>query len=1278
MTIKTHQRYIEGNAVELPRHGGKAARRWRRAVANSAAKPPRPELRTFSFPLDCTVPTEIFPAANTLYNTVEGTGEGSLFQLLLRVHLAGVGVFSAKKDAESFRNAAAFPDAEFSAALKRGLGIDIPKLTPRNLLNLLKTVPKDARLAFDRSTVANRIHASCFGKRMDERTDSAVRELLEYIADSVTRHSNGYKDLSSKALSVLEELGESIKLRCPDSPSLRISLTASNTSLPIFFTGAVESVEDNEASDFWLHHVIACLLRENPQSKASEVQDAVLSTNNNALSNLFGVALFDAEANPGLLRGMSVADLKNTLGIPISRQRDAERLRAAIQSIPSPPLFHERHYANYRPALGGKLRSWIANYLTRLDTLDKQLNAIGRPDLPAVVDAEIDLILAGLKLTDVEVRQMVHDRHALARRALDCIQVLRGLDGSRRPIECAVEVDRHLLSLREIQGHLESVASQVKQLLEGGRSDHLRPWAEALAAADTGLFVLPRISGGTDDVATVLATLSDTTCKLLSGLERLRETIRVTGGQTLDALLRNYELDERTRARALPGRTLKDEQVSELAKRRFLSSLARLADRLSQKPSEQVWYLLRPLLVDASGPSKKTQRLFNRLRFNRQGRLYVSPWSPARHEPLHVNWQGFERVEWAHELSRILQFVRDNLKSESSGETLQDYIEVLRLFTQFEIDGIQGNLEISKLKAEIDLTGLAVHQRLESALSGATVDRKGLSLLATFLASHLAKMKFTARRSQFIVRHKFSRVGQDDLLFVPKNKTWNIPPKYRDAKGIIGQLIRNEKIISEQRPLAASAVFDRCINMPPESGVGHMLKQLPHDWFLPIDFRDSVLPVVSGLPVGKQTVRNSAVARQLISAQGARLRGPSTYLNQLSDMLLPKRTESKEWMLIFDWIYQSKISMEVRGPRFVANLVRCQPRVAIPVEDLSENETQASIFDRILAVDLGERQIGYAVFDVKDALTSDLPLPIQDPLTQQPAYGALRVPGVRRLIGAVRTHRGRQAGNTKLKQNFDTRLAQHRENVTAEITQRIEAMCARFNAFPVLESSVVNFQTGSRQLDLVYGDVVRTFAFSDVSAHQTKRSEHWLGADKWVHPYLMAGEYDVTTRKRGGKAKPLNLFPGATVNPAGTSQTCVKCARNAIEALKSLGDGKITVGHGGTVVTPAGVLAIMRGTDYPEREYKQARRQKVNLPLNVPLSPGTYPALEVMTALRRTMRQKNPNVMARDTTQSRFQCTFADCGATYHADEGAAINIGRKFFRERIDRTASLKRATAL
>jgi len=1278
MTIKTHRRYIKGNAVDLPRHGGKAARRWRRAVANSAAKPPTPVLRTFSFPLDCELPLHAFGSANVLYNTVEGTGPGSLLNLLLRLHLAGVGLFQGVKEAESFRNSTAFPDAAFASAIQQEVGLDIPKLTPRNLLNVLKTVPKGKALTFDVPAVANRLHASCFGKRMDDRTDTSIRSFFDAIAEPIVRHATGYKDLASKAVSILEEIGEAVREMAPSAPSLAITLAASGNDLPLYFTGEVESVGVDESHEFWLHHVVACLLRKNPDAKSGEVQDAVLSMNNNALSKLFGVSLFEGKGADGLLRSMSVPQLQQVLGVPAERLSDLEALRDAIQSIPSPPLFDEQHYADYRPAVGGKRRTWIKNYLKRLETLDKQLESIGAPLLPEVVDPEIELITSGLRLSIDDLRNMVRDRHAVAGHALACVRALRGRLPDRRPIECAVALDRHLNSIRDLQGHLESVANQVRQLLEREGFEHLRPWATALEAGDAGLFALPRISGGTDDVAKTLAELSASTNRLLTSVQRLRGIVGESGGsERLSRALGAYEQDERLRARALPGRSLSETQVVELAKRRFLSSLARLAGRLSPAPADELWHLLAPLLVDQSGPSKRTERIFNRLRYNRQGRLYVSPWSPARHEPLAVRWTEFANRDWAIDLDRFVETTRQRLREKPSGESLQDYIETLRFAAQLNIDGVAGDVPTGQITSSVDLTGLMLHQHLENALAAPTLDRKGLSLLLTFLGSNLAKVKFAARRGQFIVRHKFSRVGQDDLLYVPKAKVWNMPAKYRDAKGLIGQLIRQERLVPVEGMVSVPDVFAKCASMVLETGVGYLLKQLPHDWYLPVDFRHGLLPKLSGLPVGKDSVRNPANARRLITSQAAKLRGPSTYLNQLSDMLLPQKTESKEWMLILDWVYRSQIVVGDDGIEVVAELDRCQPRVAIPVEDLSENETKASIFDRILAVDLGERQIGYAVFDVKDALTSDLPLPIQDPLTQQPAYGALRVPGVRRLIGAVRTHRGRQAGNTKLKQNFDTRLAQHRENVTAEITQRIEAMCARFNAFPVLESSVVNFQTGSRQLDLVYGDVVRTFAFSDVSAHQTKRSEHWLGADKWVHPYLMAGEYDVTTRKRGGKAKPLNLFPGATVNPAGTSQTCVKCARNAIEALKSLGDGKITVGHGGTVVTPAGVLAIMRGTDYPEREYKQARRQKVNLPLNVPLSPGTYPALEVMTALRRTMRQKNPNVMARDTTQSRFQCMFADCGATYHADEGAAINIGRKFFRERIDRTASLKRATA-
>jgi hypothetical protein len=234
------------------------------------------------------------------------------------------------------------------------------------------------------------------------------------------------------------------------------------------------------------------------------------------------------------------------------------------------------------------------------------------------------------------------------------------------------------------------------------------------------------------------------------------------------------------------------------------------------------------------------------------------------------------------------------------------------------------------------------------------------------------------------------------------------------------------------------------------------------------------------------------------------------------------------------------------------------------------------------------------------------------------------------------------------------------------VVQKIEALCARFNAFPVLESSVVNFQTGSRQLDLVYGDVVRHFVMLDpTKAHIYARKAHWMGAEMWKHPYLMARPFDRPTRKRTGKPVPLNLFPGAGVHPAETSKKCTKCGRNGLLVLRDLGE-KVQVMDGGLLETPDGQLRLMSGWAYAEADFKRARRDKRNLPMNKPLAAGQYNQAAIHRFAKQTNRQKAFDMRSSGSSQSRFQCLFADCMATYHADAGAAINIGRKFFTDKI------------
>ncbi len=49
-----------------------------------------------------------------------------------------------------------------------------------------------------------------------------------------------------------------------------------------------------------------------------------------------------------------------------------------------------------------------------------------------------------------------------------------------------------------------------------------------------------------------------------------------------------------------------------------------------------------------------------------------------------------------------------------------------------------------------------------------------------------------------------------------------------------------------------------------------------------------------------------------------------------------------------------------------------------------------------------------------------------------------------------------------------------------------------------------------------------------------------------------------------------------------------------------------------------------------------------------------------------TMRQPQMSRRARDTTQSLYQCVFTDCGSVHHADDSAAVNIGKRFLREKV------------
>jgi len=240
----------------------------------------------------------------------------------------------------------------------------------------------------------------------------------------------------------------------------------------------------------------------------------------------------------------------------------------------------------------------------------------------------------------------------------------------------------------------------------------------------------------------------------------------------------------------------------------------------------------------------------------------------------------------------------------------------------------------------------------------------------------------------------------------------------------------------------------------------------------------------------------------------------------------------------------------------------------------------------------------------------------------------------------------------KFQAKFNINMSELRENVAGNVCHQINRLCAYYNAFPVLESFVPD--NLNNQIKSVYKMVVNRYVWSSTSAHKTARTQFWLGGEVWEHPFL----------KMSKDKKPLILSPGRSVSGKGTSQRCSCCGRNAIDMLKDIKkDSKLAVLNGTVTVNGTQIVLHERAVESHD-EFRKRRRKNQRPSLSQPLSSGNYKIDDLLSIVKRNLRQAPADKRSQGTTVSRYHCVFADCGNTMHADENAGINIGEKFLAE--------------
>jgi hypothetical protein len=270
----------------------------------------------------------------------------------------------------------------------------------------------------------------------------------------------------------------------------------------------------------------------------------------------------------------------------------------------------------------------------------------------------------------------------------------------------------------------------------------------------------------------------------------------------------------------------------------------------------------------------------------------------------------------------------------------------------------------------------------------------------------------------------------------------------------------------------------------------------------------------------------------------------------------------------------------------------------------------------------------------------------------------------------------------KFNQRFDSTMFTIRENVAGDVTHAIVGLMKRFNAIPVLENQVGQFESKSKQIQLIYKAVNARFLYSGIDNHANIRRNLWFNGERFVVPgyKILKNEYAEEINERGEKTKKktsavrwenFTVFPGYGVSSQFTSQICSHCRRNIGEILNRAKNDEtfkeVQIDEDGGVNLFGEKIRLYKPA--PEKRQMYLRRNERN-PLTIPFGKATMKFSDFRRLVKANLRRPAQSLQSKDTTQSRFHCVFADCAnhnQGVHADINAAVNIGRRLL-ERLKR----------
>lgn len=1283
---------------------GKKQTTFKAQVALAASSKLKDQMRTIKFPVDADV-SAISDDLSKVYYTVSGTSEGSLYRFMLSLSALGF-VFrsSASQVDVLFNESKLNADAVNAILTKTGYPTTF---TAKTIFQVL-TTNKRAKDTLDCNV--DEIHKHFFvrwgGKPND--TDSVLFTTVRAFASSVADHVEDWGqfnalidsgDMRKLFDASVNFLGLPVKFAdivIEEFPVKYSSIFAKQLGINSLDTLAQAKTDKD---DFLIHLATAMAMIDGvsesgtvdaPNGAAGLVKENLTTSNGNALSWLFngGLAYF---------RKTDAKQVALDYQVP---QDIADYVSALAKDI---PLQHAlgTGYTSMRTTVQGQVDSWISNYMNRLYAIDAMVSQgkVASIQLSEALSKEsASNFFAGLafdyNMLVREIARLSKDEQSVGQ----YLSVLCGksvYDGSFNLLDAIKRVNTYQQEIGLLSSTINIIHARIKTQIEVSEknSDH-----GALEIAQACMFDWKDISFDrinqrsvekVDHKADIEKRANSIFSLLAEANNHLEHVLNesVNDDNYFDTLER--EKAKVAKLKQQPNNPL--EAAKQQAKRAIWSFVLKQVRNLSSDSKAKAVAYLKEIglfIADKKDQQNRPYNTLNKFMYNQVGEVYQSLSAPVRHQQYQIDYGLDVKAHCLTLLGQLNDFVLSQAASQDKSQKaevyLRDWIDIQKTLFGLKMMYLPKMVPTALLKRDTLIDSDNFPPQYTIALNGGEyvdqqIAKRVLNHYFTLIGLHTSYVM----RESFMIKMSFASGKDVGMVWQAKNEDWK-PPFTASRNAYMVSLMNDEGVIESK--VLHSVVSPNNDGKNPIKGSDPALKDrqavmknYPHQLFIE-------LPFAAGNALADDRPyfyadKESFVIKKVRGQSFGRVAAPSSYRGILLDAMLHASDDIKlsqpsyiiegmvKQTVNFEFDAQGKVSgiqvnlSEPKWTTFVSQPISEHPKHASKGEALN-------FFDRCVAIDLGERGIGYAVYDVRTK--------------EKIAEGYDRLPTLAKLPSLVKS--GSKSRNPKqsYKQVFSTRMMQMRDNAIGELKHHINNLMAHYQAFPIFESRLTGFDRADKDIELALNGLLDFYLFNDTATVKSARESNWMSAGSWTHPYLQvpemvekSGKFVPKTDKSGNTVyKDLKLFPGVAENPYGTSQECASCRVNPIDAIRNhfKDAGKnttVAVDHNGQFMLNDGITYQVEKRyavdDLPQATVKDLHRRNRRMPWGKKYAPGNYSESELMKMMRDHIRRPHDNLRAKGSKASQYHCANTACSChnqAAHADTNAANNLALKFLRK--------------